>query len=43
MGNEPLVKGGCGHSAGECQFSGMVAGIGFLLVLAVGAGSLICG
>lgn len=31
--NEPLVKGGCGHSAEDVLFSGMVSGIVFLVFL----------
>lgn len=41
MNDEPLVKGGCSHSDAECKFSGMVAGISFMLILAIAAFSLI--
>ena len=43
MKDEPLVKGGCGHSDAECEFSGMTAGIGFLLILATVSLGLIFG
>lgn len=35
MYQDPIIRGGCGHSAGECEFSGLVAGGSFLLLLAV--------
>lgn len=40
---DELVKGGCGHSDAECEFSGMISGIGFLLILASAAIGLIFG
>lgn len=41
MEDDPLVKGGCGHSDGECQFSAMAAGVCLLLPFAVGIIALI--
>lgn len=29
--NDPLIKGGCGHSAEEVQFSGMVTSFVFIV------------
>lgn len=39
--DQPLVKGGCGHSAEELEFSAVVCGVCaavFILVLVVGIG-----
>lgn len=31
--NDPLIKGGCGHSAEDVEFSAIVSGIVFLAFL----------
>ena len=41
--DEPPVKGGCGHTDAEVQFSGMVAGIGFLILAAAALAAAIIG